>query len=218
MRYPALLILALILTLAACATPAAEPTPTPESAVEAGTPVPILVPTPLPGDTSGSSNQEPPTPQPQIEVATYQAAIGAPVEAIPVGQIVLPERTPEVVPFAQAFRRLEYTQTGGAGNVTLTITLDASGVLTRNDVQTTLPAAEVAAVIDGLDKLRVMDLSGSFDGPPSASSTYRFSLVVQTETGVRRLDANDAYTPAELQQLFFALAQLGVTPFTLPGV
>lgn len=208
-------ILALF-ALTACAgqaQPTAEPPTAPPTseAPPLGTPNDSATAIPAPEDV------EQPTTQPNSSVSTLEAQAGGPLAVEIPGTMIFPEVTEAVGPetsLESAFQILEYVQTGGAGNTTLSIILLPDGTLTRDDVTGSIPLTEVQAVLDALDKIRFFDLDGTFDGPNTQPGSYHFELSVEAGDRSRLLTASEAYAPPELQALFFALSNLGLEPFS----
>jgi len=216
MRSIVVLAVLAMLALTACAgqaQPTVEaPTPLPTSAAPPlGTPNADATAVPAPEDI------EQPTAQPDSGIATLEAQAGRSLNVPIPGTMIFPEETEavgQVSSLLASFQMLEYVQTGGAGNATITITLLPDGTLTRDGVAGSIPLTEVQAVLDALDKVRFFDVQGTFDGPNSQPGDYRYSLTVETQDDGRLLTASEAYAPAELKSLFFAISNLGLEPFS----
>lgn len=218
MRSIVVLAVLVLAVLAAC-TGQAAPTATPAVPTELPTLTPRPLDTPNAGSTAVPAPDDfgEPTAQVNESVATLEAEAGRLLNVPVPGTMSFPEVTPDVEATAgltSSLIQLEYVQTGGAGNAMLSIILQPDGTLTRDGVVGTIPLSEVQAVLDALDKVRFFDVIGTFDGPNSPAGSYRFELSVETETQSRLLSASEAYTPPELQALFFAISQLGVEPFS----
>jgi hypothetical protein len=220
-----------LICLSACQT-APEPTPVlPTLAAPPGTTA-VAPPTiDLPQSPRGTDI--PPveaTPQGQAAVATFASSVSQNVQIAAPGTLTYAEATAEVLningtiyptpqfsatlaPLAQSFQRLIFTQQGGAGGQTLTVELRADGTLTRNGTPAALARSEVAAVIDSIDRIRLFDIAGWFTGPVNSADAYAYSLVVEAADRQLTLEAQEAYTPAELLSFFFNVSQLGLRPF-----
>lgn len=139
------------------------------------------------------------------------AAIG---ELPPPGTAVIPVTEDPSTDLSQnAFTIIFYEEQGGLDDTSLVLEIHADGRVVRNGVESQITPAEIARLTDALIEASFFNLQGVFTQPGVGSDVYSYALTVTLEDGSEsRIDAQDGYTPPELQRLFSAIRQVGATP------
>lgn len=179
-----LVALFLILTFTACNS---QPTPTP----------------------TPSNTPPPPTLAPEVLQATDVSVVQTFAVPAPGTMVQNAIRyTPGFDP-RFTFDVLFFQQTSSETGAQTVIELQSNGTITRDGRTGTLDAATVQQINSLLNQLDFYGLEGIFVGSENPAA-YRYYLRVDSARGSRSIDAQDGFTPAEMQSLFTLLLTLDV--------
>jgi hypothetical protein len=157
------------------------------------------------------------TPEPtQGEAPTVEARPTDPVAAVigqlpPPGTAIIPVTEEASVDVSQIpFTQIVYEEAGGIAATELYLEINADGRVVRDGVESHISDAEVANLTQALLDAHFFGIEGIFTAVTAGSDVYSYHLTVTLENGSeKRIDAQDGYTPPELQQLFSTLRQVG---------
>lgn len=159
------------------------------------------------------------TPEPtQGEAPTVEARPTDPVAEIlgqlpPPGTAIIPVTEEASVDVSQIpFTQIVYEESGGIAAIQLHLEIYADGRVVRDGVESHITEADIANLTQALMDAHFFGLEGVFTVITAGTDVYSYHLTVTLENGSeRRIDAQDGYTPPELQQLFSTLRQVGAT-------
>jgi len=153
-----------------------------------------------------------------VEEATVEVRATDPVD-VQIGQ--LPPPGTAVIPVTEeastdlsqeAFTMIVYEERGGINDTALLIEINADGTGTRNGEAIQISEAELARLNDALIEAHFFSISGVFEQPGTGPEVTSYTVTVILENGSEaRIDAQDGFTPPELQRLFSVLRQVGET-------
>lgn len=205
MRY--LSVLLVVLLLAACADAAPSDTTN-------NTPPPgsndIPVPTTEAGTTADGSTAD--------GEATEDPISAARVNIQPPGTIVAPATEDPDPNAGQPFDIIQYEQTGGINDITLTVEVRSDGTVIRDGETLTVAPAEINALNALLEEIDFYNIQGQFTVAGSSQEIYYYRVTVSRGGSDIMIRAQDGYTPDDLLRLFSALSLIGTgQPGSPPG-
>jgi hypothetical protein len=178
----------LALILAACGG-APEPTATPLPPTQ----------TPIPSAT--------PEPTATLAPNVIQART---LEVPPAGTLIItPLGNTQTPPPPFTFDIVYFNMMGGSTGVTLEISIDSEGNVTRSNTTSTTTPEVVESIRAALAAINFFGMQGQFDGSAPADA-YRYAIRVEGSQGSRGFSATQGYIPPELQNVFDLLLALGI--------
>lgn len=117
----------------------------------------------------------------------------------------------------EVFDTVTFRQEGGPNNAELTIEISSDGRVVRNDVTTTIPESEVAALNERLAEIKFFGMQGTFLGAVPKEQDYRYQMRVVMGGQQRTINAQASYMPNELKSLFAYVRGLGEGDATAGG-
>jgi hypothetical protein len=171
-----------LVALAACSpapapTSTATPVPPTSTVIPAGTPVPLA------------------------EIA-QTVVIPAPGQ---LGYIDTSGTPPPLTPIVFTLDQIQFEVIDNSNGERSLIDIFADGSVTRDGSAYTADPAQVQALIDQLEAIRIYDVQGIFTGSNTSAGPVSYYLTVSGPLGSRSIATQDGFIPPELQAVFDAI-------------